>query len=302
MLVLRVCLPLARYLPGLWQPRRWAESVAESSLQAGRGCGFPALSLPPVKEGSVLCSKCSKRFLSSQWRLQSFFSHCSARNPLGPFLPRVTKISIPDGLIAHRSYGRNATGRKSLIVARNVARHGTARGHPKNHPRSVATEFPFHHCPPGARTEEDPVGLRPGRRGGLTADVPAARPRSPDAAAGAGSTPPPPRQTGSSGRFCPPGVAAGRVDRQSVAPCASARQPHIEITKAVIEFASYYELSSQTPLQPSLLFAALDKTARQVASVVRDAANWRNRLRALASPQRDGVSEKLWTCPGFVER
>lgn len=131
MLVLRVCLPLARYLPGLWQPRRWAESVAESSLQAGRGCGFPALSLPPVKEGSVLCSKCSKRFLSLQWRLQSFFSHCSARNPLGPFLPRVTKISIPDGLIAHRSCGRNATGRKSLIVARNVARHGTALGRPK---------------------------------------------------------------------------------------------------------------------------------------------------------------------------
>jgi hypothetical protein len=77
-----------------------------------------------LKEGSVQCSKCSKRSLSSQWRLQSFFSHCSARSRLARFLPRATKI--PDGSVVQRSCGRNATGRKLLIVAKNVARHGTA--------------------------------------------------------------------------------------------------------------------------------------------------------------------------------
>jgi hypothetical protein len=49
-----------------------------------------------------------------------------ARDPPARFLPRVTKITIPNGSMVQPSCGRNATGRKLPIVAKSVARHGTA--------------------------------------------------------------------------------------------------------------------------------------------------------------------------------
>jgi hypothetical protein len=105
--------------------RVWRTRGCKRSGYVSPACLFAAL----LKEGSVQCSKCSKRSLSSRWRRQSFFSHCSARSHLARFLPQATKI--PDGSIVLRSYGRNTTGRKLPIVARRVAKNSTALGRPR---------------------------------------------------------------------------------------------------------------------------------------------------------------------------